>query len=75
MKGVQMNKFQKLLVVGGSVVLAVAARAEDVDPFAASIAKLTAAPVAIAAIAGSLAAIAAGVMIWKKIKSYFGKAG
>lgn len=70
-----MNKVQKLVLVGGFLVLAVAARAEDVDPFASAIAKLTAAPTAISAIAASMAAIAAGVMIWAKVRKYFGKGG
>lgn len=67
---------KKLLLVFG-VLLAAApfAHADTTFDYTAYQTTLTAGAAAVAAIAGSLAAVAAGVLVWKKIQKYFAKSG
>ena len=69
-------KTRKVLGVVLLTVLATSAFAAGEETlFDAATAKITGAAAIVGGIAASMAMIGAGVMVWGKVKKYFGKAG
>ncbi|MBC2594018.1 hypothetical protein H5P28_07060 [Ruficoccus amylovorans] len=71
-----MNKIKAFLMFLFAFALCFgAAQAQEVSAIDTAITTLEGAGTTIAGVAGTLAAIAASVMIWGKVRKYFGKAG